>query len=671
MANVETQIHKIGDLLVELGLVSQKDLNEALQIGRDTGLPIGRVLTMSAFITEEWFQLALKAQQLLKDGLITVDGVKSAIHRIDDGMDPDTAFAQFETQGQKPTNAAAPVRLGELLVAAGFTLKEQIESAVAQSTFTGLPTGRLLVLSGILQESLLTAALNAQVLIRDGRITKEQAIDGLKAAKRRQVPIEVSLAEKGFYALPNKTSIRVGELLSKAGLVSDTEIMNAIEVGLTENKPIGEVLLQLGRIQEPFLNYALELQKEIGKDKISPAQAIDLLSKARKEGLPQPIDPKAQKAPSPPKPPEPQAPKETITLVKFLKLLKRITDDDITSALQFAVKDNQLFASLLLKAGVLDANNLKLVTDLMDLLDRQVVNMERASILYEHCLSKGCSIEQALTDLSWQQQPAQATRQSVTQNKMAALQRPPGTKTHTKMSAKKASQTQTIALWESVRKGAEDAFAKSDWANAEQLWRQALKVVEPFGESDARFAYSMEKLAECLLNMKRFNESEPLYLHSHALKLKILGPDHLSIAASLNNLSKLYYFQSKFDQAEPLARQFVEICEKNLGPEHPDVACGIHNLATLYHTNGKLDLAETQYQKALAICRKTLGNEHPATVRLLKSFASLLQSLHREEEAAHLDACAQGTITGSWKIISIASDQALHNPNDIDSEELV
>jgi hypothetical protein len=68
MANVETQIHKIGDLLVELGLVSQKDLNEALQIGRDTGLPIGRVLTMSAFITEEWFQLALKAQQLLKDG---------------------------------------------------------------------------------------------------------------------------------------------------------------------------------------------------------------------------------------------------------------------------------------------------------------------------------------------------------------------------------------------------------------------------------------------------------------------------------------------------------------------------------------------------------------------------------------------------------------------------
>jgi tetratricopeptide (TPR) repeat protein len=180
------------------------------------------------------------------------------------------------------------------------------------------------------------------------------------------------------------------------------------------------------------------------------------------------------------------------------------------------------------------------------------------------------------------------------------------------------------------------------------------------GEGDPRYAYSLEKLGEVLLNLKRFDHAEPLMLRAHTLKLKILGPEHMSVAATLNNLSKLYYFQGKYEQAEPLAKQFVRICERNLGTEHPDVGCGIHNLATLYHVNHRYDLAEEQYKRALAICRKTLGNEHASTLRLLKSYAALLKTLNREQEAEHLDACAQGTITGSWKIIKINTDDALH-----------
>jgi len=701
MFNVDTKAIKIGDLLVELGLVSQKDLNEALQIGKDTGLPIGRVLTMSAFISEQQFQAAVQGQSLLKDGIVGIDAVKKAVELVtSQGLTPEEAFVKI---GMPRDAEVRTAKLGDLLLAAGFVTPDQVEAALAQSGITGLPLGRLLVLSGILSESLLTSALNAQVLIRDGRISKDQAIEGLRNVKKRQVPIEAALSEKGFYALPNSPTVRLGELLTQANIVSSSEVMNSIELGLINDKQLGQVLLEMDRIKQDILSYALELQGQVESEGLTVSDAIEELARANREGIQKKIPVKEPAKPAP----APAPPKESISLVKFLKSMRCINEENITAALQTALRDNTIFAKLLIMGNVIDQTTLDRAQEIHGLLDNQVVNLERASILFDLCKRKNIEVKEAMEELSWQQQgsavepakaaplaqpapvPAAAATESVdlapapvsptpipspspvqAAPQPAPLQSAPPVaasprQTNSNMAGiKKPRQTQTtahVALWEEARKPAEEAFNRQDWNEANKLWTIALKMAEPLGEIDARYAYSMEKLAESQLNLKLYVSCEPLYLRAHELKLKILGPKHLSIAATLNNLSKLYYFQGKYDQAEPLAREFVEICEASLGEHHPDVACGIHNLATLYHTNSKYELAEAQYKRALEICRKTLGNEHPATVRLLKSYASLLKTLHREAEAVHLDACAQGTITGSWKVISITPEQTLHD----------
>jgi tetratricopeptide (TPR) repeat protein len=705
MFNVDTKAIKIGDLLVELGLVSQKDLNEALQIGKDTGLPIGRVLTMSAFISEAQFQAAVQGQSLLKDGIVGMDAVKKAVELVSSqGLTPEEAFTKIGMPRDMEVRSA---KLGDLLLAAGFVTPEQVEAALAQSGITGLPLGRLLVLSGILSESLLTSALNAQVLIRDGRVTKDQAIEGLRNVKKRQVPIEAALSEKGFYALPNSPTVRLGELLTQANIVSSSEVMNSIEMGLINDKQLGQVLLEMDRIKEDILSYALELQGQVESEGVTVAEAIEELIRASREGIKK-ITP-AKEAPKPA--PTPAAPKESITLVKFLKSMRCINEENITAALQTALRDNAIFAKLLIMGNIVDQITIDRAQEIHGMLENQVVNLERASILFDLCKRKNIGVKEAMEEMSWQQQgataepakaasPAQPTPNptpeavdpaptvappvaptispsSVTADipkptppptpvqaaTMPSVAPSPRQTSSNMAGIKKPRQTQTtahVSLWEDARKPAEEAFNRQDWTEANKLWTIALKMAEPLGEIDARYAYSMEKLAESQLNLKLYVTCEPLYLRAHELKLKILGPKHLSIAATLNNLSKLYYFQGKYDQAEPLAREFVDICESSLGEHHPDVACGIHNLATLYHTNSKFELAEQQYKRALEICRKTLGNEHPATVRLLKSYASLLKTLHREAEAVHLDACAQGTITGSWKVISITPEQSLH-----------
>jgi len=816
MSTPETQVMKIGDLLVELGLVSQKDLNEALQIGKDTGLPIGRVLTMSAFLTESQFQAALKAQSLLKEGVIRMAAVKDALQQVSNGTPVEEAFGNVGVAKEDAENA---VKLGELLSKSGFVTPAQLDSALEQSKTTGLPLGRLLLMSGTISESLLTAALNAQIFVRDGRITKEQAVEGLKGVKRRQVPIEVSLAEKGFYAMPDRPTIRLGELLVQANVISNVEVMNAIEIGLINDKQMGQILLELDRIDGRMLNYALNLQGQVEQGLLTPDAAIEGLAQAKKNGVPKTASTQATRATQ--DNPAAQAgrgasPKvEAPSLVKFLKQVGRINDDNITTALQSALKDNELIGSLLIKSQVLDPRSLEAANELRSMMESQSMSFDWASAAFQHCVVENVSVQEALQAISMKHraiqqrnneishqrvQAAVAPVQNVTQSQssltpvgvtqsqsalppvpigaryesqptpvpgvtqsqsalppvpngvryasqptpfpgvtqsqsslapvpavtqsQSALQPvpsgmryqsqptpapgvtrslsslppvpppvpsvtqsqslpviqpialpeaspqpvPPVTPANAPHKSPRATQSHPNgAVWDGVRKLGDEAFSAGNWPHAERRWAEAVRLAEPMGEGDPRYAYSLEKLGEVLLNQKRYDQAEPLMLRAHTLKLKILGPQHISVAATLNSLSKLYYFQGKYEQAEPLARQFVRICEKNLGTEHADVACGIHNLATLYHVNQRYEAAEEQYKRALTICRKTLGNEHSSTLRLLKSYAALLKTLHREQEAEHLDAYTQGTITGSWKIISINSDQALHETEDKDA----
>ncbi|MEZ4543377.1 MAG: hypothetical protein R3C24_05700 [Cyanobacteriota/Melainabacteria group bacterium] len=92
-------------------------------------------------------------------------------------------------------------------------------------------------MNGIINEAQLAATLNAQILVRDQKITKEQAIEGLKQARRRQIAVEVPLMEKGFYTVQPRESVRLGELLTLSGMVSESQILSAVELGLVSENP--------------------------------------------------------------------------------------------------------------------------------------------------------------------------------------------------------------------------------------------------------------------------------------------------------------------------------------------------------------------------------------------------------------------------------------------------
>jgi tetratricopeptide (TPR) repeat protein len=71
-----------------------------------------------------------------------------------------------------------------------------------------------------------------------------------------------------------------------------------------------------------------------------------------------------------------------------------------------------------------------------------------------------------------------------------------------------------------------------------------------------------------------------------AIREKVLGPDHPSVADSLFNLANLYS-QFRYADAEPLYKRSLAIREKALGPDHPNVAQSLNNLAELYTLQGR------------------------------------------------------------------------------------
>ena len=108
-----------------------------------------------------------------------------------------------------------------------------------------------------------------------------------------------------------------------------------------------------------------------------------------------------------------------------------------------------------------------------------------------------------------------------------------------------------------------------------------------------------------------------------------MGPNNPDLANSLDNLGVVLASQDKFDEAEPLYR-------RSLALRQTTVVASLNNLAQVFEGQGRDTLAERQYKQALALAGKL-----PDTKMLtftLRNYASLLRKLKREVEAKRLEA---------------------------------
>lgn len=385
----DTKRIRLGILMIDAGLITRDELEECLRMARETGLPVGRILLLTGKTTESVLQAAVQAQSLLKDGLLDLKTAYKALRKVaKEGVLLDEALGSLDVAIED----VKVNKLGELLIAANFVSEEELKEALDGSSSTGLPFGRMLVLNGVLSETQLAATLNAQILVRDKKITKEQAVEGLKQARRRQIAIEVPLMEKGFYTVQTREVIRLGELLSLSGLVSESQILNAVETGLVSQKPLGQVLVELNLVNEETLKIALQLQELVESGTLKPMQASHVMVNVMETAISIPEAVSLLEKQMGGNTPD-------INLKDFLTSSNALSDEDIQSAFEISVNNNQILGRMLLTAGIIDEGTLQSAMRLVFLVKSNLLDMDKAHQAFEYSRDKETTIDEALHEL--------------------------------------------------------------------------------------------------------------------------------------------------------------------------------------------------------------------------------------------------------------------------------
>ncbi len=273
----------IGDLLVQAGFASFEEVADALPIAAKTGLPVGRVLVGSKSISDAELQATLFAQSLLRDRLLSNDMALQAMRKV--RIDGTTLYEALEELGWKSESYELTNRLGQLLLDAQMVTQPVLEEALEAFYTTGLPMARILVLKGVISNHLAYTAITTQMMLRDGLLSREQAIDALKKAASKRASTDSPSDYSNYLRIQPMHTLRIGELLVLARQVSELDLLEAVERSLFTDEPIGETLVRTHKVTRSTLEQGLRAQKLITSGELTPLEAAELLRRIHASDL--------------------------------------------------------------------------------------------------------------------------------------------------------------------------------------------------------------------------------------------------------------------------------------------------------------------------------------------------------------------------------------------------
>jgi hypothetical protein len=382
---------RFGELLVRLSLVSERDLNDALQVAPQFGLPLGRTLVLSGRISESELQLAVELQPLIGQNICSLERAKEAAKLVrGKGLLPAEALKTIGVQGS--TDKAT---LGSLLVDAGFISAEQVDNAQKISYETGMRLGRVLILNNLISHSLLTQALDLQGMVRQGRMSLPQAVEMLVASGPKHASpanispnISLRLEAHGLSPSPAKKQVRFGEFLVMSGLASENEILNAMETSLSKQLSLGEAIVALGLISQSLFKKAESLHEQVSQGEVTLKQATDEIYRlihgdksgskvggADTDSLPSPV------------------------LGELLKMTGFVNDTDITEAIELSSRYPALIGKMLVVSGAIDEATLIASLRCQYLLKHRYLGVDQAVQALQYTRKNKVSFDDAMEEL--------------------------------------------------------------------------------------------------------------------------------------------------------------------------------------------------------------------------------------------------------------------------------
>jgi tetratricopeptide (TPR) repeat protein len=189
--------------------------------------------------------------------------------------------------------------------------------------------------------------------------------------------------------------------------------------------------------------------------------------------------------------------------------------------------------------------------------------------------------------------------------------------------------SETVAArWEEYNEAGRRSVGLGQLAEAEELFRAAVREGEQLGADSPHLATSLNALGQLRLQAKDVAEAEQCFTRALAIRQQTYGPDSHAIVPSLNNLSALHDAKGETDKAVELLKRSLDISEKALGGSHPEVTLALNNLAKLYFKRRDFSKADRILLRLLET-KRALGKDHPEVATVLGSLAKLRQAVNK------------------------------------------
>jgi hypothetical protein len=388
---------KQSDVLLELvrsaNVVDDQTLENAIAISQRLNLPLERALMQSGSFSEECMRPLLAAKQMVEANTIRLDTAINAIRLSQhDGIDFQAALKKILSVHQKTlVTPSMNNDLTDILVESKVINQDQFGRAMQKSLQTKILIGRVLVITGDINSSLFLSVLQAVLLLREKSIGREEAVDAIKLAQQKNICLEQALFEMGSFKTPPVGSLKLSELMRMAGLISESELAECLEIEIFKNKSFGQVLREQGLATDELLENAMLLQGSVAGGELKAYQAAEAMRLIAKENMfpDNAINSVTQRSRG----------NEEVRLGELLIESCVLTRDAVEKTVSAAVTSNVKIGKMLLDAGLITKSMLHRALRCQSLLKYGAISRDQAVKILTCCKQKEQTVDQAITGL--------------------------------------------------------------------------------------------------------------------------------------------------------------------------------------------------------------------------------------------------------------------------------
>lgn len=172
------------------------------------------------------------------------------------------------------------------------------------------------------------------------------------------------------------------------------------------------------------------------------------------------------------------------------------------------------------------------------------------------------------------------------------------------------------------------------------LWR-ALEIRQAaHGQDHEEVANCLDKLADVQNKQANPEQAQRLYQSSVAIKEKVLGKHHSSTNETWQRLAEIYAVLDNYEESEAIYIRLLRAKEKEPDASPSEIAAMLEKLADVYFVQRDYPKAETQYELALEI-RQKQSHDTDRTFELMEKYSILLERAGRSEESRKMMERAQ------------------------------